>query len=294
MPIMNQGSNIGGSAEIPIGITGSEQALAGGLEGGIAALRQGANRGRADVQKGIQAFDPFAQTGTGAAGLQGALSGAMGPQAQAQAFQDFQSSPGQQFLQQRGEQALLRNRGAIGGLGGGNVQKALTEFGIGTAAQDFGNQFNRLGQVAGQGLQAIGSQGQLRGQQANIANQLGQNAGSMIGNTGQLLSQGRMQTGRDLANIISGGTQNLAEIQAGQGQGVSNLLGVSGGNLANLLGGQGTQSGNIAMGLGQGLANVRQTASGQFGGLPIAPGAQNMQGGLQGVGKAISGIAGFI
>ncbi|PHR99266.1 MAG: hypothetical protein COA78_25315 [Blastopirellula sp.] len=284
------GANVAGGGGIPTGLIGSEMALEGGLTGGISALRQGANQARNDLGQGIQGFDPFAQAGQGAIGLQAALSGAQGADAQGQAFQDFQSSPGQQSLQQRGEQALTRNSAALGGLGGGNVRRALTEFGIGTAAQDFGNQFNRLGQVAGMGLSATGSQGQMRGQQANIANSLGVNAGNMVFNTGQNLSQGRNQFGRDLSNTLTTGAQNLSGLQNNQGLALANQLGISGDQLAQILASAGANSGNLSSQLGQNLSGVSQTASGQRAGLPGIPGVQQTEGMLSGITDAAAGI----
>jgi hypothetical protein len=81
---------------------------------------------------------------------------------QAQAFQSFVESPGQKFIRDRAQRSLLRNQGAIGGLGGGNVRSGLVQQGAGFAQQDFQNQFGRLGQLAGQGqasAQSIGALG---------------------------------------------------------------------------------------------------------------------------------------
>ena len=90
---------------------------------------------------------------------------------QAQAFQQLQESPGQQFLRKRQEKAILRNASATGGLGGGNVLNALQENAFGLAQTDIQNQFGRLGQLAGQGQQATTSTAQFgAGTSANIAN----------------------------------------------------------------------------------------------------------------------------
>lgn len=90
---------------------------------------------------------------------------------QAQAFAQLQESPGQRFLRERQQKALLRNQSAIGGLGGGNVRTALQEQAAGFAQQDLQNQFGRLGQLAGQGQAAGTSIGQFGAQTAgNIAN----------------------------------------------------------------------------------------------------------------------------
>ena len=133
---------------------------------------------RTNIQESARQFDvtqanlqPFQEAGEGALSQQQALLGLSGEDEQAQAFQAFNESPGQKFLRDRGERATVRNAGAIGGLGGGNVRKALTEFGIGTAQQDFQNRFGRLGQLAGQGQSAATDIGQFG------SNAVGQQAG---------------------------------------------------------------------------------------------------------------------
>ena len=108
------------------GLIGSEQALQQGLGGSIDALMQGARQGRQDIrqglgqanqsfEQGIAGLDPFAQGGQSAQQLQLAQSGALGPEAQAQAFQNFQDSPGQAFLQERGMRGINANASAMAG-----------------------------------------------------------------------------------------------------------------------------------------------------------------------------------
>ncbi len=63
-----------------------------------------------------------------------ALSGAQGPEAQQAAIDAMIQGPGQQYLGDQQEQALLRNASAIGGLGGGRVRSALQEQAFGRAA----------------------------------------------------------------------------------------------------------------------------------------------------------------
>lgn len=86
---------------------------------------------------------------------------------QQQAFAAFGESPGQRFLRERGQRALLRNASAIGGLGGGNVRSALQQQGIGFAQQDFQNQLNRLAGLSGTGQQTGVNVGQLGAQAAS-------------------------------------------------------------------------------------------------------------------------------
>jgi hypothetical protein len=123
-------------------------------------------------------------------------------QQQQQAFDNFTESPGQRFLRRQGEKALLRNQSAIGGLGGGNVQKALVEFGTGVAAQDFGNHFNRLAGLSGGGQVA-----------GNSLAQVGANTATNIGNSLQQGGQARASgiLGQSQAfNQTLGGLSNAA------------------------------------------------------------------------------------
>ena len=90
---------------------------------------------------------------------------------QRQAFAAFAESPGQQFLREQQERAVVRNASAIGGLGGGNVRTALQEQAFGRAQTDYANQFNRLGSISGAGQAATTQTGQFgAGSAANIAN----------------------------------------------------------------------------------------------------------------------------
>lgn len=108
-----------------------------------------------------ETLDPFITGGTSASQLQEALSGALGPEAQAQAFQDFQESPGTGFLREQGLRLINSGAGATGGLGGGNRLRELTKFSQGLALQDLNQQFGRLGSVAGRGLSAATTLGGL-------------------------------------------------------------------------------------------------------------------------------------
>ena len=102
---------------------------------------------------------------------QEAVEGISAEEAQRQAFARFTDSPGQQFLRERGQQALLRNAAAIGGLGGGRVREALQQQGIGFAQQDLQNRLARLAAMSGQGQAVTQNVAQLGAQQAaNIGN----------------------------------------------------------------------------------------------------------------------------
>ena len=123
-------------------------------------------------------MEPWLEAGTNALGQQQNFLGLSGVEAQQKAYDDYQMSPGQEFLRKRGEKAVVRQHAAIGGLGGGRVRSALNQQGIGFAAQDFGNHYSRLAGMSNTG-QATGQQmGQLGQNYAgNAAQQYG-----LIGN----------------------------------------------------------------------------------------------------------------
>ena len=117
-------------------------------------------------------LQPFIQAGQGALTEQQALLGLSGVGAQQQAFSRFNDSPGQTFLRERGERALLQNQAAIGGLGGGNVRSELQQQGIGFAQQQLNNQLAQLGGISGTGSGTATNLGQIG---ANTASNIGAN-----------------------------------------------------------------------------------------------------------------------
>ncbi len=193
------------------GVEGAQKAAgrAAGVQADAAlTAEQGINRRFDLTQASLQ---PSVEAGDLARKQQLALLGLGEEGEQDAAFAAFNESPGQKFLRDRGERATIRNAGAIGGLGGGNVRKALTEFGIGTAQQDFNNQFGRLGQLAGQGQSAATNVGQFGATAANQAGQFGI-AGSQARASGilgkaqaesQFINQA-LQLGGQVAGAVAG------------------------------------------------------------------------------------------
>ena len=173
-------------------------------EAGVAEQRRQFNR----VQ---QLLAPYVNTGNNALARQQALLGIAGPDAQRAAITRIESGPQMEALQQQGENAILQNASATGGLRGGNTQGALAQFrpqllsslidqqygrlgglsamgqasaaGVGAAGQAMGNNVSQL--FAQQGAAQAGgalAQGQAFG---NFAGQVGQAGGFMASKFGQ-------------------------------------------------------------------------------------------------------------
>jgi hypothetical protein len=102
----------------------------------------------------VKALKPTLQT-------EMALLGLKGQDKQQAAFDAFMMSPGQTFLRDQGEQAILRNASATGALGSGNVLKELQTFGQGTASQALSEQLNRLASLRGGSQTAVTNLGSI-------------------------------------------------------------------------------------------------------------------------------------
>lgn len=228
----------------------------------------------------VSRLTPYEQSGAAALGQQSALTGAFGNEAQQQAIDSFIESPGQQYLREQQEQALIRNQAAIGGLGGGRVRTALQEQAYGIAAQQQQQQVDNLSQLSGLGIQASGAQAgflQQSGlagsaiasdfeqaqaamqQQANLYEaqlraQAGVGVAGMTEASGQNLAGLQTSTGANLANVSQQSALNVANLQSNLGQAKSNVLTGEGTALANIATGAGTDQANFAQGVGNAQA----------------------------------------
>lgn len=251
------------------------------LSGGASDLSRNANIAQGTLNSRFnQAVDPltgFQSTGEQANQLQAALTGALGPQAQAEAIANFQRSPGQDFLLEEAERATLRNAAAIGGLGGGNVRRELQRQAIGIANQNFNDRIAQLAGISGQGLQAAGQIGQLRANQgttsAGISQQLGRDLSNIRGDQAQLQAQAGLSginTAGNVANLLSGGAgqqaqlaQNAAEIERATGLSLADLSNRTGLSVADIVSNIGQTSAGLRTQAGRDLANAIQgTTSG--------------------------------
>jgi hypothetical protein len=157
------------------------------------------------VQKLLQ---PFVETGTTALGQQAALIGAGGPEAQRSAIQALEQGPEFQALTRQGEEAILQQAAATGGLRGGNVQGALAQFRPQVLASLIDQQYNRLGGLAqaGQASAAgVGSAGMQTG--ANISNLMQQQGAARAG--------GALAQGQTWGNVFGGIAQYGGLISSG-------------------------------------------------------------------------------
>lgn len=272
----------GGSQEAVSAFTGGEQqaieTLRGGAEQAVGTLGTAEQRALASLGGGIGTARQDISGGAQGADVQAALAGLLGPAAQAEAFRNFESSPGQQFLQEEAERSLLRNQAAVGGLGGGNVLRELQRQAIGLAQQDFSNQFQR-------GEQALGRQQTTARDLANLSAQEGVLGSQLITGAGQDIAGVQLGTGQDIAGAQLGTGQNIAGTLLGAGRDVAGTLTGAGRDVAAQRFATGQQLAQAAGGTASNLSNLQSQLGAQVAGV-TGQGLTNLANLLSGTGAA--------
>jgi hypothetical protein len=110
----------------------------------------------------VQRQEPFVDAGSKAIAQQMALTGLNGTASQQDALSALLTGPEYTTALDQGEEAILQNASATGGLRGGNVNNSLARFRADLLASTFSNQFSRLGGLSSLGQNAaagVGNQG---------------------------------------------------------------------------------------------------------------------------------------
>ena len=157
----------------------------------VKGQQQAADEARAAYGDIADLLQPYADVGGPA--LQGmmASSGLLGPQAQQSYISGVEGGAEFQGLVRQGEEAILQNASATGGLRGGNVQGALAQFRPGVLSALLQQQYGRLA-----GLENIGSTANIN--LANARGQLGANVANSL--TGAAAASAKGMVGAAAAN----------------------------------------------------------------------------------------------
>lgn len=197
----------GSALKIAAPVLGS---VAGGLIQSNAAGKA-ANAQTAAARAGMEAIQkalaPYQQAGAQAIGGQQDLLGLNGPAKQQAAIDAIRTSPAFTSMQQLGENRILANASATGGLRGGNVQGALAQFSPALLSQLIDQQYQRLG-----GLTTTG---------ANAAAGVGSATANLQGQIGSAQAGQALANGSALTNVLGSGLsavgQYLGQQQAAPG-----------------------------------------------------------------------------
>lgn len=192
------------------GITGAKQAGEAAERAGqtqAAAAQAGIEEQRRQFDKLVELMAPYTAVGVPAMTAQQALLGLQGAPAQEQAIAALESSPQMQALIQQGENALLQQASATGGLRGGNIQAALAQFRPEMLSKMIQQQYQNLG-----GLTQIG-QASAAGQAA-AGMQSASDVANLLANRGAALAGGQIAQG-GVARQTFGDILGIAKTAAG-------------------------------------------------------------------------------
>jgi hypothetical protein len=152
----------------------------------VAAAEAGSEEQRLAREEMRRLLQPYTDVGVPALQQQMAALGLSGPESQQQYVSSQEQSPIFQALARQGEESILQQASATGGLRGGNVQGALAQFRPGLLNQFLTQRFQQLGgltelgqqSAAGVGTAGMGTANAL----ADLAGQAGAaRAGSALG-----------------------------------------------------------------------------------------------------------------
>jgi len=159
---------------------------------------------------------PYVQAGTGALSGQQDLSGLNGPEAQQKAVDALQNSPQFEALAKQGENGILQNASATGGLRGGNVQGALANFRPAMLNDLINQRYSQYAGLSSLGQNSAAGIGNLGAQYSGLGQQNANSAAGLLQQQGQAQAGGALAQGQyaqGLANIFTnwaGSTQNQA------------------------------------------------------------------------------------
>jgi hypothetical protein len=215
---------------------------AGGFFSGVGQMFQGLNSAQGaqdaagaqmdwgqramDQAKGIYEtnnvkYNPYTQTGSQAETQLQEGMGQNGSLGRKFTMADFQQDPAYKFNVQQGLQAINNSNSVRGGALSGGTQKALTNYAMQQASNEYGNAANRFTQ----------NQNQNFGQLSALAGQ-GLNAVNAQTNLGSVYSNQMMGQYNNLGNAQAGGI--LGKV-AGENQAIGGVAGMAG-SAASMMG----------------------------------------------------------
>lgn len=220
---LDVGSALGIGSSLLGGILGSDSQSDSASK--AAEAQTNASKLAIDEQKrqfdALQALlKPYSEAGTSSLSAQMNLLGLNGQGAQSNAINALQNSAQFSALAQQGENAMLQNASATGGLRGGNIQGALAQYRPQLLQQMINDQYSRLGGITSVGQNAAAGVG-------NAGMQSAASIGNLLQQQGAARAGAELAQGKADANMWSGLTGAIGQV-AGSG-GFANLGSLLGG-----------------------------------------------------------------
>ena len=198
-------------------------AMIGGSVGSAAiqssSARSAARSQAASADKGIaeqqrqfdriqKLLEPYVGAGETALSQQMALGGMSGPEAQQAAIAAIEGGQEFETLTRSGEEAILQQASATGGVRGGNVQSSLAQFRPQVLSSLINQQYGRLGGLTTLGQNAAVGVG-------NAGMQTGQNISNLYGQQGAAAAGSALASGQAWGNVLGGAGQYAGGVAAG-------------------------------------------------------------------------------
>lgn len=193
------GIAVGGSTLISGMMQADAASSAAGIQG--AAAQAGIDEQRRQFDTVQKLLKDYTEAGPGALAAQQTLLGLKGPEAERAAIERISGGETYKALAAQGENALLQQASATGGLRGGNIQAALGQFRPQLLSSLIDQQYGRLGGMTSLGQASaagVGAAGMQTG--ANVSNLLGQQGAAQAGAE---IAQGKAFSA--IPSAISGG-----------------------------------------------------------------------------------------
>ena len=195
MPNPIAGLIIGGTSLISGAVQGSAATKAAGIQAG--AAEKGLEETKRQFDVSTELLRPYVNAGI--PGLEGMLNLAgLGEEgAQAEAIRAIEAGPEFEALTRSGEEAILAQSSATGGLRGGNTQTALSQYRPQVLSSLINQTYNRLGGIASFGQAAATGQ-------AAQATAFGQNVTQGYENIGAAQAGGVLGRGKAFGDVFGG------------------------------------------------------------------------------------------
>ena len=159
-----------------------------------------------DLIQGL--LEPYVGAGESALLQQMALGGMSGPEAQQAAIAAIEGGQEFETLTRSGEEAILQQASATGGLRGGNVQSSLAQFRPQVLSSLINQQYSRLGGLATAGQNAAVGTG-------NAGMQTGANIAELYGQQGAAAAGSALASGQAWGNVLGSVGQYAGGISSG-------------------------------------------------------------------------------
>lgn len=196
----------------------------GGIAQGIAGMsaaksqertaREGIEEQRRQFDKVQELLSPFVEGGTDAFGDLLGLMGLQGDEVQAEAIQAIEQGPEFAALIDQGEQAILANASATGGLRGGNTQAALAQYRPQVLSSLLTDRYNKLLSVGSVGQSSAAGVG-------SAAQAMGNNVTQLLGDIGAAQAGGALAVGRGISSAVGGISNALGYYSANAPEGAT-------------------------------------------------------------------------